>query len=78
MDVVLVHGAPERLEFRDFVADDQQLELGAPLRTHEVERFNQPLEILVGLDVADVKQIGMAQLVALPRSRDLLFDSAER
>ena len=67
METVFVDGAAQRLQLRDFVADDQQLELGASLApAHQMKRLDEPLEILVWLDVADVKDVCMAQLIALP------------
>jgi hypothetical protein len=65
MDAVLVHGAPEGLQLGNLIPDNQEFQLGAPLRAHQIEGFEQPLEVLVRLDVADVEQVGMAQLIAL-------------
>ena len=46
---------------------------GSSLLPHEMKRLDEPLEILVRLDVADIQQIRVAQLVPLARIDDVLF-----
>ena len=56
VQLVPVHGAPQRRVLRDLVADDHQLQVvEAALLPHQVERLDQPLEVLVRLDVAGVQ-----------------------
>ena len=74
VQLVPVHRTPQPLVLRDLVADDDQLQrLERRLLPQLVERVDQPLEVLVRLDVADVERERVLQLVARPHPLELLL-----
>ena len=67
MQLVTMDGAAQRGVLRDLVADDEQLHVPqvGTLVPQEMKRIDQPFEILVGLDIARVKDERGRELVAL-------------
>ena len=76
VQLVAVHRAPQRRQLRDLVADDQQLQVLELARAQLVERLDQPHQVLVRLDVADVEHEPVIELVALAHARDGLRPAA--
>ena len=72
-----MHGAPQRRQLRDLVADDEQLQLVDPAGAAR-ERLDQPHEVLVRLDVADVEDELVIELVALADARRPLLGGVSR
>ena len=70
---MLVHGAAERRVPRDLVADQHELQMIEAAVAHEMERLDQPLEVLVRLHVAGVQHELVVQLIALADADDVLF-----
>ena len=67
VELVAMYRLPQHRILRQLVADDDQLEVvrtGAP---RDRKRLDQPLDVLVRLDVAHVEHEWVIQLVALPR-----------
>ena len=67
VELVTVHRLSQHRILRQLVADDDQLEVvraGAP---RDRKRLDQPPDVLVRLDVADVEHERMIKLVPLPR-----------
>ena len=60
-----MHGATQRRVLRDVVADDDQLQMIETRLPDQMERVEQPLDVLVRLDVADVQRELALELIAL-------------
>jgi len=78
VQLVLVDGAPKRGQLRDLVANDQQLQVVEASPAQPVERLDQPHEVLVRLDVADVENELVIELIALADASDVLIDRRGR
>ncbi len=72
VQVVRVDGAPQLGVLRDVTADDQQLERVVAVLVQVMDRLDQPLEVLVRLDVADVEHERFVQLEPLADALDLV------
>ena len=68
-----MNGAPQRGVLRDLVANQHQLQVIESALADEVERLDQPLEILVRLHVACVEHELVVQLIALAHPHHVLF-----
>ena len=71
VQLVAIDGAPQARVLRDLVADDQEFQAFEPFEAHQMERFDQPLEVLVGFDVPHVQHERAVQLVTLAGVLDL-------
>src|SRR5262249_36957420 len=73
VQLVLVHGAAQRGVLGDLVADQHQLQVIEPALVHDVERVDQPFEILVRLHVARIQHELVLQLIAIADADDVLL-----
>ena len=77
VQLVAMNGAAKRRQLRDLVADDEQLEI--VVRAAQLaEGLDEPHEILVRLDVADVQHELVIELIALADARHVLRRTARR
>ena len=65
-----MHGAAQRRQLRDLVADDEQLDVLELAGPQLVEGLDQPHEVLVRLDVADVEDEPVIELIPLAHAGD--------
>ncbi len=65
VQLVTVHGPAQRRVLRDLVADDQQLDVLELAAAHHVKGLDEPLEVLVRLDVAGVQNERLGELIPL-------------
>ena len=78
VQLVPVHRSPQRRQLRDLVADDQQLQVVEAARAQLGERLDQPHQVLVRPDVADVEHELVFQLIPLPHALDRLRGGRRR
>ena len=66
-----VNRAPQRRVLRDLVADEHELDVVEAAAAHQMERFDEPLEVLVRLHVAGVEHELILQLKPLAHAGDV-------
>src|SRR5205814_5580380 len=72
VQLVAVHGAPQRRQLRDFVSDDEQFQFLEASLPQFGERLDQSYEVFVGLDSSDVQDEALIELETFADTRDLL------
>ena len=78
VELMMVDRTPQRRVLRDVVADQHELQVIQAAAAHQLERFDQPLEVLVRLDVAGVEHELVVELIALADADDVLLAGLDR
>jgi hypothetical protein len=76
--LMAVHQPAQVRILREFIADDQQLHILGSALAHDRERLNQPVDVLVRLDVAGVQDERSGQQETLPHAIDLFRGRHDR
>ena len=73
VELVRVNGASQRRELRDLVADNEQLQVVEAAMSQHVVRLDEPDEVLVRLDIADIQHEALCKLVAFADACHILL-----